>query len=112
MLLLKYLLEPWGIKSKNIWHEYQKHACIEKLDDIVDKYNNIYHRTIKMKPIDIDECRYFDFDIENCEKILNLVFVTTKKNWNIKTVLQKGTLSVGQKKFLWLKKIENSAPHT
>ena len=24
---------------------------IDKLDDIVDEYNNAYHRTIKMKPI-------------------------------------------------------------
>ena len=25
---------------------------INKLDDIVNEYNNTYHRTIKMKPID------------------------------------------------------------
>ena len=24
-----------------------------KLDDIVDEYNNIYHSTIKIKPIDV-----------------------------------------------------------
>ena len=58
---------------------YQTHACIDKLDDIVDKYNNTCHRTIKMKPIDIDKSMYFDFDIENNEKILNLVFATTRK---------------------------------
>ena len=27
-----------------------KNLCIDKLDNIVNKYNNIYHRTIKMKP--------------------------------------------------------------
>ena len=26
---------------------------IGKLDDIVNEYNNTYHRTIKMKPIDV-----------------------------------------------------------
>ena len=30
-----------------------KHVYIDKLDDIVDKYNNIYHSTFKMKPVDV-----------------------------------------------------------
>ena len=30
-----------------------KNAYIDKLDDIVNKYNNTYHNTIKMKPIDV-----------------------------------------------------------
>ena len=31
---------------------------IDKLDEIVDKYNNTYHRTIKMKPIEIKTSAY------------------------------------------------------
>ena len=31
--------------SKNVYHNV--------LDDIVDKYNNTYHKTIKMRPIDV-----------------------------------------------------------
>ena len=27
---------------------------IDKLDDIVNEYNNTYHRTIKIKPADVD----------------------------------------------------------
>ena len=30
-----------------------KKVYIDKLDDIVNKYNNTYHRTIKMKPVDV-----------------------------------------------------------
>ena len=30
-----------------------KNVYIDKLDDIVNKYNNTYHRTIQMKPIDV-----------------------------------------------------------
>ena len=26
----------------------------DKLDDIVNKYNNVYHRAIKIKPIDVN----------------------------------------------------------
>ena len=30
-----------------------KKVYIDKLDDIVNKYNNTYHSTIKMKPFDV-----------------------------------------------------------
>ena len=30
-----------------------KYVYIDKLDDIVNEYNNTYHRTIKMKPIHV-----------------------------------------------------------
>ena len=30
-----------------------KNMYIDKLDDIVNKYNNTYHRTIKMKSVDV-----------------------------------------------------------
>ena len=34
---------------------------INKLDNIVDEYNNAYHRTIKMEPVDIKDNTYIDF---------------------------------------------------
>ena len=30
-----------------------KNVYIDKLDDIVNKYNSAYHSTIKMKPVDV-----------------------------------------------------------
>ena len=33
---------------------------IDKLDDIVRKYNNTYHRTIKMTPVDVKSSTYID----------------------------------------------------
>ena len=33
---------------------------INKLDDIVDEYNNTYHRTIKIKPVDVQDSTYID----------------------------------------------------
>ena len=32
-----------------------KNVYIDKLDNIVDEYNNTYHTTIKMKPIDVKD---------------------------------------------------------
>ena len=37
-----------------------KNIYIDKLDDIVGAYNNIYHRTIKIKPVDIKDNPYID----------------------------------------------------
>ena len=32
-----------------------KNVYIDKLDDIVNEYNNTYHKTIKMKPVDVKD---------------------------------------------------------
>ena len=34
---------------------------IDKLDDIVNEYNNTYHRTIKMKLVDVKDNTYIGF---------------------------------------------------
>ena len=35
-----------------------KNVYIYKLDDIVNEYNNAYHRAIKMKPVDVKDNTY------------------------------------------------------
>ena len=35
-----------------------KNVNIDKLDDIMNKYNNTYHNTIKMKPVDVRSNTY------------------------------------------------------
>ena len=35
-----------------------KHVYFDKLDDIINQYNNTYHRTIKMKPIEVRDNTY------------------------------------------------------
>ena len=37
-----------------------KNVYIDKLDDIVNEYNNIYHRTIKMEPVDVKYNTYIE----------------------------------------------------
>ena len=41
---------------------------MDKLDDIVNKYNNRYHRIIKMKPVDLKVNTYIDFKKEVNDK--------------------------------------------
>ena len=37
-----------------------KNVYIDKLDNIVNEYNITYHRTIKMKPIDVKDNTYLN----------------------------------------------------
>ena len=37
-----------------------KNVYIDKLDNTVNEYNNTYHRTIKMKSIDVKNYTYID----------------------------------------------------
>ena len=45
-----------------------KNVYINKLYDIVNEYNNTYHATIKMKPIDVKDDVYIDFKKEVNDK--------------------------------------------
>ena len=38
-----------------------KNVYIDKLDEIVNEYNNTYHTKIKMKPLDVKDNTYVDF---------------------------------------------------
>ena len=42
-----------------------KNLYIDKLDNIVNKYNNTYHSTIKMKPVDLKSTTYKSKEISD-----------------------------------------------
>ena len=79
---------------KNIIYKYitsiKKNVHIDKSNDIVDKHNNIYHRTIKMKPVDVKKKNtYINSSIETIDqnpkfKIGDIVRVSNyKKDFSI-----------------------------
>ena len=45
-----------------------KNVYFDVFDYIVDEYNNTYHRTIKMKPIDVKSDSYAEYNEESNEK--------------------------------------------
>ena len=62
-----------------------KNVDIDKLDDIVDEYNNTKHRTIKMKSIDVKGNTYIDFgkevnDNDSKFKVGDQVRISKSKN--------------------------------
>ena len=87
---------------KNKVYQYvisiSKNVYIDKLDDIVNKYNSTYSSNIKMKPADVKPSRYIDTSKEISDedpkfKIGNIV--------RISKFLQNTMFVIGLKKFLW-----------
>ena len=83
-----------------------KNVYIDKLDDIVNEYNNTYHTTIKMKPIDVKDNTYINTSKKiNYEdpkfKVVDRVRISKYKN-----ILLKGIYLIGVKKYLLLKKLK------
>ena len=62
------------LKSKICKHTpaISKNVCNDKLDEIVNKYNNTYHRIIKVKPVDIKQVMYTEYGAEHNNKYLKL----------------------------------------
>ena len=76
----------------------------DKKYDIVNKYNNTYLSTFKMKPVDVKPSTYIDSSKEMNDKhptfkIGDIVRISKYK----KEFLQKAMFQIGLKKFLRLK---------
>ena len=58
------------LKNKKFKHmtAVSKNVYFNVLDDVVDEYNNTYHRTIKIKPIDVRSDSVAEFNKESNEK--------------------------------------------
>ena len=77
-----------------------KNVYIDKLDEIVNKYNHTYHRTIKMKPFDVKDNTYINFGEEVNDKDPKFQVGDHIRISKYKTFLLKDTLKIGLKKFL------------
>ena len=78
-----------------------KNVCTDKLDDLVNEYNNTYHRTIQMKPVDVKNNTYIDSSKDVNDKypkfrVVDHVRISKYK----KTFLLKDTLQTGLTNFL------------
>ena len=89
-----------------------KNVYIDKLDDIVKKYNNTYHTSIKMKPVDVKDNTYIGFKKEVNDKnpkfkVGDHVGISKYKN-----IFAKGYLPNWSEEMFIIKKIKNTVPWT
>ena len=100
------------IKNKIYKHmtSISKNVYIDKLDDIVHKYNNKKHRTIKMKPTDVKDNTYIGFGKEVNDndpkfKVGDHVRISKYKN-----IFAKGYTPNWSEEVFVIKKIKNIVP--
>ena len=84
----------------------------DKLDDIVNKYNNTYHRAIKMKPIYVKNNTYIDFDKEVNDKNPKFQVGDRARISKYKNIFAKGYTPNWSEEVFVISKIENTLPWT
>ena len=108
--------ERFIMTLKNKIYKYMaaisKNVYIDKLDDIVKEYNNTYHTSIKMKPVDVKDNTYLNFkkEINNKDrkfKVGDHVRISKYKN-----IFTKGYMPNRSEETFIIKKIKNTVPWT
>ena len=89
-----------------------KNVYIDKLNDIVNEYNNTYHRTIKMNPIHVKDNTYINTDKKVNDKDPKFKVGGHVRLSKYKNIFAKGyTLKWSEEVFV-IKKIKNTVPWT
>ena len=83
-----------------------KNVYIDKLDDIVHKYNKTYRRSIKMRPIDVKDNTYIDFGKEVNDKDFKFKVGDHVRISKYKSIFAKAIPEIGLRKSLSLKKLK------
>ena len=87
-----------------------KNVYIDKLDDIVNEYNNTCHRTIKMKPVDVKDNTYIDFKKEINDKDPKFKVDDHVRISKYKNIFAKGYTPNWSEEVFVISKIKNTVP--
>ena len=102
------------IKSKSYKYmtSISKNVYIDKLDDIVDEYNNTYNTTIKMKPIDVRDNTYINTSKKINNKDPKFKAGDRVRISKYKNIFAKGYMPNWSKEVFVIKKVKNTVPWT
>ena len=89
-----------------------KNVYIDKLDGIEDEYNNTYHTTIKMKPIDVKDNTYINADKEINNKDPKFKVGDRVRISKYKNSFAKGYTPNWSEEVFVIKKVKNTVPWT
>ena len=87
--------------------EYFENVYFDVLDRISDKYNSAYHRTIKMKPVDVKSDSFAEYNEESNEKDPRF-----KVGFQYKNVFTKGYTPNWLEEVFVVKRVKNTVPWT
>ena len=102
------------IKNKIYKHMTSRsnNVYIDKLDNIVNEYNNTKHRTTKMKPIDVKDNTYIDFGKEVSDKDPKFKVGDHVRISKYKNIFAKGYAPNWFEEVFVIKKIKNTVRWT
>ena len=102
------------LKSKIYKHmtAISKNVYFDLVDDIVDEYNNPYHRTIKMKPIDVGDDSFAEYNEESDEKDPKFKVGDHVRISRYKNIFTEGYTPNCSEEIFVIKKIKNIVPWT
>ena len=89
-----------------------KNVYIDKLDDIVNEYNNKYHRTIKMKPVDVKSGNYVEYNVNSNDKDPKFKSGDHVRISKYKNIFAKGYTPNWPEEIFVVKKVKNTVPLT
>ena len=93
-------------KSFKCMTSVSKNLYVDKSYNIMNKYNNTNHSTIKMRPVDVKLNKYIDFNKENYEEDPKVEVGDHVRIMKHKNIFAIDYLQIGLKNFLWLKRLK------
>ena len=87
-----------------------KNVYINKLNGIVNEYNNKNHRKIKMKPVDVENNKYIDFSKEVNDKDPQLKVGDHVRISTYRNIFAKGYTPSWSEGIFVIKKVKNTVP--
>ena len=87
-----------------------KNVYIDNLSDIVSEYNNTYHRTIKIKPVDVKDNKYIDFNKEVNDKDSKFKVGDHVRISKYKNILLKDIVQIKSEEVFVIKEVKNTVP--
>ena len=97
------------LKNKIYEYTISKNVYIDKLDDIVSKYNNKYHDTNKMKPVDVKPNTCIDTSKEINDKDPKFKIVAIVRISKYKNTFAKGYVPNWSEEVFVIKKVKHCA---
>ena len=89
-----------------------KYMTSISVNDIVNEYNNTYHRTIKLKPIDVKDNTYIDFGKEVNDKDPKFKVGDHVRISKYKKLFAKGYIPNWSEEVFVIKRIKNTVSWT
>ena len=102
------------LKSKNYKYmtSISKNVYINKLDDIVNEYNNTYNTTIKMKPMDVKDNTYINASKKIYYKDPKFKVGDRVRISKYQNIFGKGYMPNWSEEVFVIKKVKNTVPWT